>query len=293
MDLVDHLRKEIRKSGYPLEIEISSMLDGKWEDVISTDSYYDSDEDKTRDIDINARRYYDFLNYSLILTVNLTIECKKSENSAWIFFSRPFRYDIFEIDGQYIDQIQALTSFDNTMNMELILPSSRFHYSHIRKAARCFAEFHYQGKKTEISGKKEIFEAENQLKKYVSYINEKIFKGNVPTGMDFIELQFPCIVFDGELFEAQIKGKGISLKKVQHLLLSTSQPSPYSEWNKSFLIDVVHKDYFKTFLREIEDSTKSLRLAVKRKAFKISENTDHIRQSLPPKRADEPIIRRR
>jgi hypothetical protein len=293
MDLVDYLRKEIRKSGYPLEIEISSMLDGKWEDVISTDSYYDSDEGKTRDIDINARRYYDFLDASLILLVNLTIECKKSENSAWVFFSRPFRYDISEIDGQYIDQIQALTNFDNTINMELILSSSRLHYSRIRKAARCFAEFHYQGKKTEISGKKEIFEAENQLKKYVSYVNEKTLKGNVSTDMNFIELQFPCIVFDGEMFEAQIKGNSLGLKKVQHLLLSTSQPSPYSEWDRSFLIDVVHKDYFKTFLREIEDSTKSLRLAVKKKASKISENIENIRQSLPSKRADEPTTRRR
>jgi hypothetical protein len=282
MGLVDYLRKEIRKSGYPLEIETSSMLDRKWDEVINTDSYYDSDERKTRDIDINARRYYNFLSGSLLLIINLTIECKKSENSAWVFFSRPFKYSLFEIDGQYVDQMQVLTkNFDSIMNMELILSTSRLHYSRIKKAARFFAEFHYQGKKSEDDGKKEIFEAENQLKKYISYTNEKVLKGNVPVTIEF---QFPCIVFDGEMFEAQIRGKSLNLKKVEHVLLSTSQPSQYSEWDRGFLIDVVHKSYFKPFLADIDSSAKSLRVAVRTKAIKISENISNTQQSLPQKR---------
>ena len=83
MSLKEYLKKEIRKSGYPLEIEVSYMLDGKFGEIINTDSYYDSDENKTRDIDINAYRIYEFLRGSLLFTANLTVECKKSENSAW------------------------------------------------------------------------------------------------------------------------------------------------------------------------------------------------------------------
>jgi len=283
MGLVDYLRKEIRKSGYPLEIEISSMLDKKWEEVVNTDSYYDNDEGKTRDIDISARRYYEFLSGSLLLTVNLTVECKKSENSAWVFFSRPFKYGLFEVDGQYVDGIQALTkNLDNTTNMELILSASKLHYSRIKKAARCFAEFHYQGKKSENDGKKEIFEAENQIKKYISYTNEKILTGNAPVTIDF---HFPCIVFDGEMFEAQIRGKRLTLKKVQHVLLSASQPSQYSQWDRAFLIDIVHKSFFKPFLIDIDNSIKSLKAAVKRKATKIADNIDNTQQSLPQKRS--------
>ncbi len=282
MSLNSYLRKEIRKSGYPLEIEISSMLDGKWEDVINTDSYYDSDEGKTRDVDINARRYYDF-HRSFLFTVNLTIECKKSENSAWVFFSRPFKYSPFEVDGHYVDGMQTLTkNFDITTNMELIVSASKLHYSRIRKVAPCFAEFHYQGKKSENDGKKEIFEAENQLKKYISYTAEQVLTGNVPA---FTEFTFPCIVFDGEMFEAQIKGGRLKLQKIQHVLLPTSQPSKYCQYDRSFLIDVVHKSFFKAFLREIDNSAKSLRDAAKRKETVILDNLDKIEQSLPQKRA--------
>lgn len=44
----------VNKSGYPLEMEVSALLDDKWE-VENTSYYYDFDENKGRDIDIVAR----------------------------------------------------------------------------------------------------------------------------------------------------------------------------------------------------------------------------------------------
>jgi hypothetical protein len=278
MGLIDYLKKEIKKSGYPLEIEISSMLDKRWDEVINTDSYYDSDEGKTRDIDINAYRIFDFLNGSLVFTANLTIECKKSESSAWVFFTRPFKYNFTSISGQYIDGLQVLTkNLDSSINMELILSSSKLHYSRLRKVAACFAEFPFQGKKSESYGKKEIFEAMTQLKKYITYTNEKILKTNIPVTID---VYFPCIVFDGQIFEAQIKGEMLRLKRTEHILLTTSQPSPYSIWDLRFMIDVVSKSYFQNFLSEIDDSIKSIQQVIKRKAKKILASIANMEESL-------------
>jgi len=46
MSSIEHLRRALMKTGYPLEIEVSSVLDKDWEGVINTDTYYDKDESK-------------------------------------------------------------------------------------------------------------------------------------------------------------------------------------------------------------------------------------------------------
>lgn len=80
---IEYLKKEIKKTGYPLEIEISSILDRGWT-VLNTDSYFDRDDGKLRDIDIRAEKTYDAC-MPLFLSTSLVVECKKSEDFAWVF----------------------------------------------------------------------------------------------------------------------------------------------------------------------------------------------------------------
>jgi len=52
-NLEDYLAKELSRTGYPLEIEISSILDKTY--VVSNNEYFfDWEEDKAREIDIDA-----------------------------------------------------------------------------------------------------------------------------------------------------------------------------------------------------------------------------------------------
>lgn len=51
--LEDHLIKAIKKSGYPLEIEISNLLDKDYV-VFNTQYYFDEKAKQGRDIDIYA-----------------------------------------------------------------------------------------------------------------------------------------------------------------------------------------------------------------------------------------------
>ncbi|MEM3641559.1 MAG: hypothetical protein QXH37_06540 [Candidatus Bathyarchaeia archaeon] len=79
-DLKNKLISEIEKSGYPLEIEISSILESKDWYVINNRPYVDSDEGKLRSIDISAfhATAFDFEKYDpLTFSPNLVVECKK------------------------------------------------------------------------------------------------------------------------------------------------------------------------------------------------------------------------
>jgi len=51
--LGDHIREMVRRTGYPLEIEVSDILEKDWA-VFNNVPYLDEDESKTRTIDIYA-----------------------------------------------------------------------------------------------------------------------------------------------------------------------------------------------------------------------------------------------
>jgi len=269
--LIDHLKEQIKKSGYPLEIEISSILDKNWE-VMNTDSYYDNDAGKMRDIDINAIREitHKYTPFPLMTFVNLTIECKRNENFAWVFFTRPYKYSFEDIDGQYIDGLQILTqNIENMELMELILHESKLHYSRIRKVAPCYDEVFIEGKKERYQHKKdEIFEAVNQLKKYIIYSNEQALKTTLPY---VINIYFPCIVFDGKMFEAKVSKEDVTLRRIKHVVLVSSHRTSYSTWDLGFLVDIVHKDHFNTFLKSIENDFKNLSLVIEKNGYEIFE----------------------
>jgi len=92
-DEVEFIKKEIEKTGFPLEIEISSILKkGGW-NVMHSSPYLDEDEGKWREINIKAYKSMDERSDGksikpFRLTIALIIECKKSEESAWILFPR-------------------------------------------------------------------------------------------------------------------------------------------------------------------------------------------------------------
>jgi len=287
MNQTDYLKKEIRKTGYPLEIEISSLLDNVWQDVVNTDTYYDKDEGKLRDIDIHA---FDVLVSKKVLPIalhtGLVIECKKDEDFAWVFFSRPFEFNIEDIDGQYVDEVQTLTkNTENYQIMDIILEKTNLHYKSIQRKAVTYNEFYLKGKKASYAKKKrEIFEAQNQLKKYIACLIEQMMKASPQFSVYPIELYFPCIVFDGVMYEAIVKNGGLELEEAKHLVLRTLRRSPYSVFEKSLLIDVVQKSYFKDYLKLVRKDVTSIRRIVRNRAKRIIREIEQVGELLSSSR---------
>lgn len=274
MKEINYLKEKIRKTGYPLEIEISSMLDRKWV-VINTDSYFDSDEGKMRDVDITAWQYLPKKWLPIFVEIGLIIECKKDDNFAWVFFTRPLEFEWEEdICGQYLDQIQILTkNAEATQIKEIISKKTKLHHASMKRVAVAFEQFFMKGKKkTFEKKKKEIFEAENQLKKYISYYLEQCVKARYDVCR--LEMLFPVIVFDGNMYEAVIEKGKVKVSESKHVVLTTSHRTSYSIWEQGFLIDVVHRDYFPNFLKVLDRDVKSFKMVVKRNKLRIEREVE-------------------
>lgn len=288
MNLIDHLKREIKKTGYPLEIEISSLLDKRWHEVVNTDTYYDKDEGKLRDIDILA---IDNLSSKAVLPVSLrtglVIECKKDENFAWIFFSRPFELGIEDIDGQYIDEVQCITkNTENCQIMETVYEKASLHYENVERTAVSYDAFYIKGKKSSYEKKKnEIFEAQNQVKKYIGHTIEQVIKASPQFSVYPIEFYFPCIIFDGLMYEAILDRGNLKLKESNHIILSSQYRSPYSIFDMGVLIDVVQKSYFNDYHRLIRKDVTSLRSVVRKKASNFAREVERVASLVSSARA--------
>jgi len=271
-DFEDFLLEEIKKSGYPLEIEISSILEqNKWF-VINNGYYLDKTTNKEREIDITA-------NYPLIkgdtpkieflCTITLVIECKKSNTYSWVFFSRPTVIKLFSL-GQYVDYVRVLA-----FQTEVLDHFEKNHYENFDNVASTYAEFKVKKKnkitKTEQSQKDEIFTAVNQLKNYILYDKDST---RVQFQFPFIRIYYPIIVFDGELFECTIE-KGVpKLKKANHILLRYWHPEGV------IFFDIVKKEFFKHFITIINTERDRFYESINLNYSKIIKDAENYEKSL-------------
>lgn len=88
MDL-SSFEKEILKTGFPLENEVSSSLRNKGWNVISNKYYVDDNETTVREIDLIAYKATQVQQFSVYTA--LIISCKKNESNVWALLSRPLQ----------------------------------------------------------------------------------------------------------------------------------------------------------------------------------------------------------
>lgn len=98
-----YVERELEKSGFPLEIEVSSFLEERSWFVASSTFYPDLDLGIPREIDLVASKTLsvDSFGKSLHpyeLRLALIIQCKKSGKYHWVFYSRPRKEDEAEFD---------------------------------------------------------------------------------------------------------------------------------------------------------------------------------------------------
>lgn len=111
-DKTSFIKEAIEKSGFPFEMEIASLLKEHGWEVLPSAHYWDEDEEKWREIDIKAYKTADqtpegesIRPYSLC--VALIIECKKTDEFAWVFF--PWARDTKDIELSRVNHVDFLT----------------------------------------------------------------------------------------------------------------------------------------------------------------------------------------
>lgn len=112
-DKARYIKEAIEKSGFPFEMEIASILKKAGWGVRPSVTYWDEDEEKPREIDIEADKSMEqtpegesIKPYSL--SVALIIECKKTDKFAWVFFPWP-RHTTDWIELSRVNHVDFLT----------------------------------------------------------------------------------------------------------------------------------------------------------------------------------------
>lgn len=276
--LEDYLLAKVKKSGYPLEIEVSNILEEERFAVFNTQYYFDAEAQQGRDIDVYAmpiERVDDGLS-PLALNMNLAIECKKSETHAWVFYTRPrIPMSSIYIRGQFRTTVPKPEKF-SPESFEWFLQESclALHYNRFAEIAIAYDEIKKRKMDTESgrerrngSSRKEIFEAVNQLVKFTSYEMHQIYRRIASVSQtpyrEVITLFFPIMVFDGDMFVMFLDDGEPRLERREHVILGTHYRCPYCDNVESYTVDIVHRPIFKGFLQlwktHIADTTKVMR----------------------------------
>ena len=241
---VKEIQADLKKSGFPLEIVVSSILAKKGWTVRNQAYYTDQTENKGRTVDIMSHKAefgtigdYDRINLTLI------IECKKS-NKPWLFYTNKMN-----TEEKDLNTIATIKQFSNPY----ILNNNRFvswltkscHYS--SKFLEDFGFNYYEPFK---EGKGiDILTAFHQVSKSLDFMMRQseefaqIYSKRA--GFKPLFIWYPIIVFDGHLYEYKIEGEECQLVRRQNFTYHLCQ-------EKNYFVDIVEKEYFPIFLEKID-----------------------------------------
>jgi hypothetical protein len=249
MKIEEELKADIKKSGFPLEMDVNYILRNKKWNVINEAYYLDQDENKARYIDIIATRL-EQVEASKInrLNVTLVIECKRSIEKPWVFYMVPKG----EIHKPDIGQIALMK---NNSQPALSPPDYRLfwnsHYfsSGIDKVAiRGYVAF--------ADGKNGLNTAINQSLKALIYsrnVGSKLLPKLPPKYQGIVVIYYPLVIFDGKMYECEKDGSDIRLSKATYIQYEIHYGISENISEETFLVDVVERDFLNDYLNLVDN----------------------------------------
>lgn len=266
---IGRLKELILKSGFPLEIRISSFLTEQCKLIdkltdISTRAYYlDKDEEKGRELDIKVCIPVESekRKESPMIFLNLLIQCKNIPGNAWVFFKSPHKVSGFCKSTSILDAVEWIPR----QHVGFLI-DKELHFWRLPLVTQ-YDEYVL---KKDTSNKRDdnLFQAVISLVKALSYELETSVRQN--KGMlerfseedlqelppDHAEIFYPIVVFNGKMYLAQEVGKGkeMSLTPVDHVGLFQDYVS--GSYDIELVVDILHERafarFFKTIIKDIE-----------------------------------------
>jgi hypothetical protein len=251
------INSAIKKSGYPLQSVIANKLRKQFS-CQEEWSYIDSKTNENRSIDIMAQMdLYDYKNQPRVRPIlNLLIECKQSE-LPYVFFLCPEAirsYFYPYICGLQSRDLTIYTDDDpSTWTMPLIeafdLSEDKFFIGSVPNSMT-FSKCVRQKKEIELSGSDSFQSLVLPLLRSLQYFE----KYNVPPKTaTYYDCHFPFAigVLDSPMIGVTINQRSHSTKLIPWVRLfkyeSFESQNSYDR-SKLFAIDIVHKDYFDSYI---------------------------------------------
>ena len=238
-------------------MEISSILRNRCYDVTNGIYFFDEDEKKAREFDIEAIPSLDailsrFESDMWFFSPFVLIECKKSRAYSWVFFNSEPVNLFFDI-GHSIDILTEKFGYDKSICYEILCNKGLHYHRDDANFASAYQQIKVgDGARNEQDGKDSILDAVSKVTKFTNhrFRHLKRFFAEDPIRRDVI-FHFPIVVFDGDLYEASFD-KTLELKECRHIIYETRYVSDLSGSLEIMYIDVIRKDALEGILSVIE-----------------------------------------
>ncbi|MGC6767757.1 hypothetical protein [Enterococcus sp. LJL51] len=239
-ELLKKIKEEIEKSGYPTELRTNKKFQSKYWQTTENSYYIDQDENKGREIDLEAHKSKSSKNSDKITVWSkLSVEIKKSEKPWVIFTSNKKRFDT----GGY-----GLLNHKHNINRELLSyedimkehPSSSFK----RLGRSEFIPF--------TKGSPQIFDSLLSSVKSCIEVHRSDSDHKEAASENSFDIIFysPLIVVDSRLFESHLEDDGeITIDETEHIVYSFNYASPNYQ-SKQYLVDVVTLSGLENYLEK-------------------------------------------
>jgi hypothetical protein len=246
-DLLDRITAEISKTGFPLELRAASYLRDRGYHVATNIYFVDKDEEKAREVDIRALKNVFLDNRRRAVRHCLLIECKKSSSRPWVFFtSEAASYDQTVTDTlcHGIDYDHWIPTMDDVREMQERHPWFR----DSQRGRSFFEPFSSGGNDTNQTINKAILGA---IKACIEAHQTNFAAGYV--GMRNATFYYPIVVFDGELFIANLSGRDLVVTPTDSVLVSAHYRSAKYPDDQKHTVLVVRESAFNLAVQDLDD----------------------------------------
>lgn len=265
--LVDRVRDDVLKTGFPTEVVTASHLESAgWKTMLGL-SYMDENTGQSREFDVRAYQeifgcYIDSTDYSF--GVYLLIECKKSQK-PWVVFTSPNDHDArlgpdqrkFIHTTPHLDGFirPAVTKRDVLLSDALL--SANHHYFEGRRWGHSYYEA-FKGRE-QADRSTQIFTAINSVVNATRFYTHRFDRPN-----KWRPLVYPVIVLEGDLFESEVSPDGgVAITPRDHLILKHHMIPPEYDRRGDFngvnyLIDIVRSTHVEEYAKKLANAHRLL-----------------------------------
>lgn len=247
----------VRKSGYPLQTTIARILRNKKFYVREEWSFIDSDQQSLRTLDVLARKRLtpDDQPHRLRPALDLLIECKQSD-LPYVFFRSDDNSVFMQfplLAGLFHDELKIKTDDSNsTWTFSIIASLGLLEDEFARAQPRCmsFSKCARKSKDLELSGTEPFQNLILPMVKALKYFKKEVSPPKTAVYFD-CHLVLGVAILDAPMVIANIEQNSSELslspwiRVIRHEAVEADH-----EFNRiqTYVIDVVHKAYFETYL---------------------------------------------
>jgi len=287
---IKEMREAIKRSGYLLEQRVVPIFEEHGFFVQTNPIYPDPDSEKSREIDLDAinvkkiyREGYHFIFPYIIC------ECENNPQPA-VFYVRESPIPFLHCEQAKFSGFPSRIWVRNEyLELNEFLGMEDFHHYCTELVSTQYCTFQRKKDKKEwmaLHGEDQ-HKTFDSLIKYVEYQMQehyglwddldKLNQIDEPEQQDMnVQIYYPLLVFQGDLYSAYLKNKRLYLKKSNHIQFRKEYFIREENKSETYQIDVITESYLERYLDMIEEEVEKIKRVFQRKRKLVFGSMDKI-----------------